>query len=701
MKSDTDLAPENRQRGFWSLFVTQFQGAFSDNILKWLVISLITGMGFSNDKRDQLVGVVGAVFALPFILFSMAGGYFADRFSKRSVTIGIKVFEIFVMLLALCGLASNRLYLAIACVFLMEVHSAIFGPSKYGLLPELLPERKLSWGNGVLELGTFVSIIGGTVVGASLCKRFAGQQAWSGVVLIGLAGFGLFTSFGISKVPAANPTKKFRANFLADLWGQIKLIRKDRVLWLATLGNTYFFALAALIQFLIVIYARDVLNISDPQRSSYLQAATAIGIGLGSFAAGYLSGGKIEYGLIPLGSIGMTVLAALLGRRGLSFAHVAVDLSLLGFFGGFFIVPIAALLQHRPDRENKGGVLAAANLLSFVGIFAASGIYYLVTVVLHLSPPTVFVLTAVATLAGTIYLVCLLPDALLRFGLWLLTRTLYRVRVFGRDNIPEKGGALFVCNHVSFVDALFLIASTDRRVRFMMFAGIYELPHVKPFARILGVIPISSAQRPRDMLKSLQTASDAIRAGDVVCIFAEGQITRIGQLLPFRRGMEQIMKDVEAPIVPVALDGVWGSIFSFEKRRFIWKWPRRIPYPITVTFGPPMPPHATASEVREAVQELLASAWPHRREHMRPLPHAFVHSARRHAFRFAMADSQSPKVSFGSALVKAIFLARRLKMVWAAQKTVGLLLPPSVPGALVNFAAMLLGKVPVNLNYTL
>jgi acyl-[acyl-carrier-protein]-phospholipid O-acyltransferase/long-chain-fatty-acid--[acyl-carrier-protein] ligase len=701
MKPQPDLAPEARQRGFWWLFITQFQGAFSDNTLKWLVLSLVTGMGFSDDKRDQLVGVVGALFALPFIVFSMAGGYFADRFSKRSVTIGIKVFEIFVMLLALMGLASNRLPLAIACVFLMGVHSAIFGPSKYGLLPELLAEKKLSWGNGVLELGTFVSIICGTVAGPMLCKIFSGKQGWSGLVLIALAGVGLVTSMGISKVPAADPAKKFRVNFLADLWVQIKLIRKDRVLWLATLGNTYFFALAALLQLLIVIYAKDVLGISDPQNSSYLQAATAIGIGFGSFAAGYLSGGKIEYGLIPLGSLGMTVLAVLLGRHGISFGVVAADLALLGFFGGFFIVPISALLQHRPDPESKGGVLAAANLLSFVGIFAASGIYYLVTVMLHLNPSTVFLLTAVVTLAGTIYVLWLLPDVVLRFGLWLLTRTVYRVRVIGRDNIPDKGGALFVCNHISFVDALLLIASTDRPVRFMMFAGFYELPWVKPFARAMGAIPISSAQRPRDMLQSLRKAGDAIRAGDVVCIFAEGQVTRIGQLLPFRRGLEKIMQDVQAPIVPVALDGVWGSIFSFEKRRFLWKWPRYIPYPVTVSFGSPMPGTAKASEVRQAVQALMASAWSSRRGRMRTLPRAFVRSARRHPFRFAMAGSESPKVSFGAALVKTIFLARRLKPVWAGQEKVGLLLPPSVPGALVNFAAMLLGKVPVNLNYTL
>ena len=701
MKSETDLAPDDRQRGFWCLIITQFQGAFSDNALKWLAIFIITGMGLSAEERDKLIGIVGALFALPFIAFSMAGGFLADRFSKRSVTIGVKVFEIFVMLLALAGLATHHLYLTISCVFLMGVHSAIFGPSKYGVLPELLPERKLSWGNGILELGTFLAIIGGTVAGGWLCTTFAAQPAWSGVVMVALAFFGLFTSFGITKVPAADPTKQFRINMFADLWRQVQLIRKDRVLWLATLGNTYFFALAALLQLLIVSYASDVLGITDAQKTSYLQAATAIGIGLGSFAAGYLSGGKIEYGLIPLGSVGLTVFAALLGRHGLSFTHVAVDLSLLGFFGGFFIVPIAALLQHRPSKETRGGVLAAANLLSFVGIFAASGIYYFVTVILHLSPSTVFVITAVATLAGTIYVLWLLPDALLRFALWLLTRTIYRVRVLGRDNIPEKGGALFVCNHVSYVDALLLIASTDRHVRFMMFAGYYERPYVKPFARILGVIPISSEQRPRDMLKSLQIASEAIRGGDVVCIFAEGQVTRIGQLLPFRRGIERIMEGVDAPIVPIALDGVWGSIFSFEQRRFVWKWPRRIPYPVTVNFGPPMLPSATASDVRQAVQELLASAWPQRRRHMRPLQRAFVRSARRHPFRFAMADSQSPKVSFGPALLKTIFLARRLKQFWAGQKMVGLLLPPSVPGALVNFAAMLMGKVPVNLNYTL
>ncbi len=703
MNEPPDLAspPRDRTRGFWALIVTQFQGAFSDNALKWLVISLIAGMDFSNDKRDEMVSIVGALFALPFIVFSMGGGFLADRFSKRSVTIGVKVFEIFVMFIALAGLATNHLYVTIGGVFLMGVHSAIFGPSKYGLLPELLPEKKLSWGNGVLELGTFLAIIGGTVAGGWLCQTFSTEPGWSGVLLIALAVVGLLTSFGITKVPAADPAKKFNANFPGELGAQIKLIRRDRALWLAVVGNTYFFAIAALIQFLIVIYAKDVLHISDPAKAGYLQAAIAIGIGLGSYAAGILSGGKIETGLIPLGAVGLTICAALLGQTDLTFKHVFAGLAVLGFFGGFFIVPISALLQHRPAREQKGGVLAAANLLSFVGIFVASGVFYFCTSVLRLSAPTIFLLVAMATLAATIYLVWLLPDALLRFLFWCATNTIYKIRPIGRDHIPAKGGALFVCNHLSFADALLLIAAIDRPIRFLMHKNIYEQRLIYPFAKILGVIPVSSEQRPRELLHSLQVASDAIRNGEIVCIFAEGQITRIGQLLPFQRGFERIMKNVDAPIIPVALDGLLGSPTSFERGRMVRRLPHRLPHPVTVSFGAPMPSNATPIEVREAVQNLIAEAWRFRRDRMEPLPRDFVRGARRHPSRFCMADATSEKVSFGTALVKTVFLARRLKKVWVGQGMVGIYLPPSVGGALVNHAAFLCGKVPVNLNYTL
>ncbi len=687
------------KRGFWSLIVTQFQGAFSDQTLQKLVIFIVLGMNLPPERRDLLVPVIGGLYAVPFILFSMAGGFLADRYSKRVVTIGVKVFEIGVMLFALGALAFNHLGLELVAIFFMGVHSAIFGPSKYGLLPELLPEKRLSWGNGILELGTFLGIILGTMLGGILADAFRGRQQWSGALLLGLAVFGLATSLGISRVPAAAPAKKFQVNFLADLFAQVRLIRADRVLWLATVGNTYFFFLAVLLQLNIVIYGQDVLHLSA-MHNSFLNVAIALGIGLGSFAAGYLSGGKIEYGLIPLGSLGLTTFAVVLWLPGLSTNQFAAHLAALGFFGGFFIVPIAALLQHRPAREQKGGVLAAANLLSFVGIFLASGVFYLLTSVAKLDPRQVFLASALLTAVGTLYVLYLLPDALLRFLFWGLTHSLYRIRVVGRENIPGKGGALFVCNHLSLIDALLLLASTDRFVRFIMFKGMYEKPLLKPFARILRVIPISSQLRPREMVAALREASDAIKRGEVVCIFAEGQITRIGQLLPFRRGFERIMKDVEAPIIPVALDGVWGSIFSFTQGRFYWKVPRRLTYPVTVHYGAPLPPTATHLEVRQVVQDLQTEAWKHRKPRMPLLHRSFVQTARRSPLRFAMADATVPKLTFGAALMRTIFLSRRLAKVWRGQEMVGLLLPPSVPGALVNFAALLLGKVPVNLNYT-
>jgi acyl-[acyl-carrier-protein]-phospholipid O-acyltransferase/long-chain-fatty-acid--[acyl-carrier-protein] ligase len=698
-------------RGFWCMFVTQFQGAFSDNALKNLVVFMILGLSVPLAKKHEIGEEVAALFSLPFILFSMAGGYLADRFSKRTVMIGVKVFEIFVMFILLVGLASQQMRILIGCIFLMGTHSAFFGPSKYGSLPELLPEKRLSWGNGLLELGTFMAIILGTVAAGFLATHFHDHQGWSGLILMALAVVGLTTSLGITRVPAANPAKKFQANFLAELVRQIRSIRKDRPLSLAFAGNMYFTFLGTLLMLNLFFYGDGVLHVKEEQ-ISLLSVALALGIGFGSVAAGYLSGGKIEYGLVPLGGLGMSIVCMTLAVPHPTIKSAFIQLALLGFTGGFFIVPVSALLQHRPPREKKGEVLAAANLLSFVGSFLVWPVHYLLAQVLHFNPLQIFLFGGIATFVGGIYAAWLLPDSLLRFILWVATHTIYRIKVLGRDNIPERGGALFICNHLSHVDALLLMSSTDRKVRFLMHKSIYEKPAMKPFARILGVIPIASEQRPREMIQSLREATEAIKRGEVVCIFPEGQITRIGFMLPFQRGFERIMKDTDAPIIPIALDGVWGSIFSFEKGRFLWKFPRQVPYPVTVNFGKPLPPTATPFEVRQAVQELMVQAWRERKPRMRPLHHEFVRSARRHPFRFAMADGQTAKVSFDAALIKTIFLARRLKALNRLNKLnglnredrpsqmVGLLLPPSVGGALANFAVMLMGKVPVNLNYT-
>ena len=527
------------------------------------------------------------------------------------------------MTVALVALAAGNLPMEAVAVFLISTQGALFGPSKYGLLPELLPEKDLSWGNGIIELGTFLSAIVATMAAGYLAEWFRGRQIWSGVILLSLTLIGLVTSLGISRVPAADPARRFRKNPFADLGGQFRIIRGDRVLGWAVAGNSYLFFLAALLQLVIVIYGHDVLHLDD-KHVVYIQAALGIGIGLGSFAAGYLSGGKIEYGLIPLGAIGMTVFGFLVSKQGLGLMEVHIYLGLLGFFGGFYAVPLGALIQHRPKAEEKGGVIAASNFFSFVGIFLAAGVYYLLSEGFHLQPGRIFLVGAIMTLAATFYAVTLLPDSLLRFGLWMLTHSLYRIRVEGRDNIPEKGGALFVANHMSWVDALLLIASTDRPIRFLMYEPNYRKPLLHPFARLMGCIPISSEQRPRDLIQSLRTATNAIESGEIVCIFAEGQMTRIGQMLPFHHGFERIMKGVSAPIIPVNLDNVWGSIFSFESGRYFWKMPRRIPYPVTVSFGKPMSAQSTAFEVRQAVQELQTAAYIHRKKRMRTLGRLFL-----------------------------------------------------------------------------
>lgn len=289
----------------------------------------------------------------------------------------------------------------------------------------------------------------------------------------------------------------------------------------------------------------------------------------------------------------------------------------------------------------------------------------------------------------------------LRILLWLVTHALYRITVLRPDHLPGRGGALLVSNHVSFVDVLLILAGTRRHVRFLLPEDVCGVWWLKPLLRYLRVIPLPPESRSRDLLRALHQARELIRQGEVVGIFAERNISRLGVTLPFRREFERIMEDLTAPIVPVCLDGVWGSIFSYQQGRFFWKVPRRIPFPVTLSFGEPLPAHATAPEVRAAIQELNTEAWPQRRQTMKPLHRAFVQRARRCPFRFAMADARVPHLSFGGALTKTVFLARRLRTPWAGQEMVGILLPPSVAGALVNFAALLLGKVPVNLNYTL
>lgn len=686
-------------KSFWALITTQFQGAFSDMTYKTLLTLVALGTATSEAQGSDRVSTINTLFIVPFLLFSMYGGFLADRFSKRAVTTGTKLAEVVIMVLATLAAWQGDLTMGMGVLFLLGCQAAFFGPTKYSILPELLPEKRLSWGNGILEMTTFLSIILGTIAGGVLAEALRGRLYVAGVLLIGLALAGVSTSLGIEKLPAAAPTARFRWNSLSEVSRTIGIARNDRVLWLAVIGSIYFWFLGLMLQTNILFYGKNVLGLAEAS-VSYLLAALAIGIGIGSYVAGNVSGKKVEYGLIPLGSVGISVFLLVLALPAWGFWASLLLLSALGFSAGFFIVPLNALLQHRPDPSVKGSVVAMANLMTFVGMLLATGFYWVLTSLAHLSSQVVFLLMSLLTIGATIYVTILLPDSLMRLALWLLTHSVYRIQVIGRENIPERGGALFVSNHMSFVDALLLIASTDRRIRFLMEEELYELSFVRPFARMMRVIPISSRQGPRALIHSLREASRSVQEGRVVCIFAEGQITRIGQLLPFRKGFERIMKNVQAPIIPINLDRVWGSIFSYQKGRFLWKMPRLSFQPITVSFGKPMPGQSSSESVRQAVQELATDAYLYRKPDQSQLQRAFIRRVWRHPWRLAAADGLNPKVSYLGLLIRSIFLARLMQPRWGSQRMVGLLLPPSVAGAAANIAALLAGKIPVNLNYT-
>jgi acyl-[acyl-carrier-protein]-phospholipid O-acyltransferase/long-chain-fatty-acid--[acyl-carrier-protein] ligase len=415
--------PPSGLAGFWALIAVQFQNAFSDNALKWLVSFLVLETAISKQQRDLwFVLVVPLLFAVPFLLFSIPGGYFADKYSKRSVALGTKFLELAVMGLATFALAGDRLDLAGVALFLACTQGAIFGPTKYALLPELLPESKLSWGNGIIELTTLLSAIFAALAGGFLATQFRGRQVWSGVVFLSLSVLGLLVSLRITRVPAADPTRRFDWNVPREFFIETRRLWRNKVLRVAVLANTFFWFLGSLLLLNIVLYATDILHVDD-QHSSYLLAALSLGIGIGSFLAGYASAGKIEHGMVLPGMIGIMTMAVLLSRPGLSFVAVAVLLAILGTAGGFFVVPVNALIQRLPPPEEKGRTIAVANLLSFVGVALQPLAQFGMLRLGHPDPSRVFLVAAAMTLLMGLVLVRMMPDLGLRALYWTRLRS--------------------------------------------------------------------------------------------------------------------------------------------------------------------------------------------------------------------------------------------------------------------------------------
>ncbi len=685
--------------GFQCFLWTQFLGAFNDNLYKYVVSVLAVEMAARPGGGSEYLSEVLAVFILPFFLFSGYAGHLADAFSKRSVLIATKSFEIFAMTMAFLAFFSGRIDWMLAVIFLTSTQAAFFSPAKYGIVPEMLPDRDLSRANGLLEMSTFVAIVLGTALGGLMLHAWRGGTYKIGLALLLIAVAGTLTSFGISRVPPSGAHEPVRRNPWAEVWIGTKRLYRDRPLWLTVVAISYFWFLGALVQTELILFGAEVLRV-DERWTAALAAFLAIGIGAGSMAAGRLSGDKVELGLVPLGSIGMAVFALMLAFSPPSYPLAATALTLLGFAGGFFVVPLNAFLQQKSGENEKGRLIATNNFLNMAGVLMASGVLWLLGHRMRLPADRIVLIFGVFTLFATVYILTILPDFLIRFSLWLLTHTIYSIRIVGQHHVPFRGPALLVSNHMSFVDGLVIGACVQRFIRFLVYRPYYEMKAIHWLLRLMRAIPVAGGNR-REVLESLQRARQQLQEGHIVCIFAEGSVSRTGKLLPFKRGFERMVEGLDVPVIPVQLDRLWGSIFSFQGGRFLWKWPQQIPFPVTVSFGQPIPATSTAQQVRQAIQELGCAAVDHRREPGDLLHVRFLRMAKRRWFSLCMADSTGRQLPFGRTLIGSLLLSRWIRRHCSGEKMVGLLLPASIGGALANIATLLAGKVPVNLNFTI
>lgn len=685
--------------GFQSFLWTQFLGAFNDNFYK-IAVSLfaIEAAREYGEGGSLYLSLAGALFVLPFFLFSGYAGHLADVFNKRSVLIVTKSFEIIAMCIGLFAFLSGRIEFMLGVLFLMALQSTFFSPAKYGILPEMLAYKDLSRANGLLEMSTFLAIILGTSLGSVAFGLWRDRIELMGLAVVMIAVAGTITSFGISRVPPSGAVKPFHVNPWAEIALGLRRLYQEKPLWLTSVGISYFWFLGALIHMTILLLGKEVMGLDD-QWIGILVAFLAIGIGVGSLVAGRLSGDHIEPGLIPVGSVGMGVFSVLLSYGAPSYTLTAAALILTGFSAGLFIVPLSAFLQRDSGRQEKGRVIATNNFMNMGGVLLASGVLWLFRDLLQMPADRIIKIFGFVTFIVTAYIVRELPKFLVRFVLVALINTLYKVRVVGQENIPMKGPALLVCNHLSFVDPILLGCCVPRFIRFIITRPYYNIRALQWFFTLMKAIPISEGSR-RDILKSIERAREELSQGKLVCIFAEGAISRTGNLLPFKRGIERIVEGLDVPVIPVHLDRIWGSLFSFSGGRFLWKLPGRIPYPVTVSFGKPMPAISKAWEVRQAIMELGSEAIQYRRTSGDLLHLRFIKNARRRWWSLCIADSSGKELSYGKALVGSLVFARWMRNKHPGEKMIGLLLPASVAGALANIAILMAGKVPVNLNFT-
>jgi 1-acyl-sn-glycerol-3-phosphate acyltransferase len=615
------------ERRFGPFFATQFLGALNDNVFKNALVILIAFQAGSltSLSPEVLVNLCGALFILPFFLFSATAGQLADKFEKSRIIRLVKLFEIAIMVIGAVGFARRNLMLLLAALALLGLHSTIFGPVKYAILPHALKEEELVGGNALVETGTSLAILIGTIAGGLLAAASNGPSRLVPAVTIAIAAAGYLAARFVPPAAPASPQLAINWNPATETWANLQFTRSNRAVFLSILGVSWFWFYGAIFLSQFPAYARTSLG-GNEGVVTLLLTVFSVGIGVGSLLCERMSGHKVELGLVPFGSIGLSVFAV-----DLFFAtpeapaavsgvadfvrepgswRILADLFLIALFAGFYIVPLYAIIQSRSERSHLSRVIAGNNILNalFIVIAAllAAGFLALGATVAHL-----FLLTGILNIAVAAFIYTLLPEFLMRFLAWLLIHSVYRLEKSGLEHIPDKGPAVIVCNHVSFVDAVVIMAACRRPIRFVMDHKIFRIPILSFIFRTGRAIPIAPRKDDPVMTeRAFAEVAQALRAGELVGLFPEGRITDSGELYPFRPGIQRIIEETPAPVVPMALRGLWGSFFSRKGGAAMSKPFRRGFFSkIGLVAAAPIAPEMARPDALQATVQALRGEW--------------------------------------------------------------------------------------------
>ncbi|MGF1720289.1 MFS transporter [Vibrio kyushuensis] len=608
------------KKRFLPYFITQFFGAFNDNIFKNILLLLVAfaAVGSLPFSSNLFINLAAGLFILPFFLFSATAGVLADKYEKSQLIRIIKQFEIGIMCLGAVGFITESYIILLILLFLMGTQSAFFGPVKYALLPQHLKSDELVSGNALVETGTFLAILLGTLAAGVIASSESAKYI-AAFCVITSAIIGYLASRSIPEAPASAPELEFKWQPIKQTRKTLAIAKSDRVIFQSIMAISWFWFLGATYLTQFPNFTKLHLN-GQESAVSFLLALFSVGIAIGSLACDKLSNHRIEVGIVPLGSLGITIfgylMIAAIPESLPSFTtfsefvsyqphwSVFIYLLLLGASGGIFIVPLYALLQLRAQPKERAQVIAALNIYNSLLMVGSAILGIIFLSVLELSIPQLFTLLAVLNLMVSIYLCVQVPIFVIRFLMWILTHTMYRVKHKNLQHLPKKGGALIVCNHVSYMDALLVSAVCPRLIRFVMEEEYANLPPLKGFLNRAGVIPIS-ASRKTSIRRAFQEVEESLNEGHIVCIFPEGSLTSDGEVAEFMRGMDIILKRSPVPVIPMALKGLWGSYFSRYKGSACKGLPRRFWSKIEIEVGPPVEPtDATANYMRDKVSKL-------------------------------------------------------------------------------------------------